>query len=134
LKARGIVTAALVVFAALGVGGFYAARDAAPACDSETALHAATDLLRDRYHLDGIFVNNIGTVSGGWFDRRRECSAEIAAIRGNVNASDMPWRSIHYQIDQRGEAERPVVTVQLGGDVPMAKKTRSFWERLLAHL
>jgi hypothetical protein len=134
LKARIVLAGGLASVALLGAAGFYAARDAAPACDSEPALHAVTDILRDRFQLDGIFLNNIGTVSGGFFGGRRECSAEVASIRGNVNASDMTWRSIQYQIDQPGKSERPIFSVQLGGDVPLAKQTPSFWERLLAHL
>jgi hypothetical protein len=134
LKARIILAAGLACVASLGAAGFYAARVAAPACDSEPALHAVTGILRDQFHLDGIFLNNINTVSGGFFGGRRECSAEVAAIRGNVNASDIPWRSIRYQIDQPNRSEGPVFAVQLGGDVPLAKQTPSFWERLLAHL
>jgi len=130
LKARFILAAGIAIVAALGAAGFYAASGAAPACDSDPVLHAVTDTLRDRFRLDGIFLNNIGTVSGGLFGRRRECSAEVAAIRGNVNASDMPWRSIRYQTDQ---SDRSVVAVQLGEGVPLAEQTPSFWERLFAH-
>src|SRR5580658_182384 len=94
--ARMVLSAGFVALALLGALGFYLAHEAAPSCDSEPALHAVTDILRDQFHLDGIFVNNITTVSGGWFSIRRECSAEVAAIRGNVNAADMPWRSVQY--------------------------------------
>jgi hypothetical protein len=90
-----------------------------------------TGVLRDQFHLDGVFVNNIKTEAGGLFGERRECSAEVAAIRGNVNAADMPWRAIQYQIDQRDNPAHPAISVQLGGNVPLAKPAPSFWQRLL---
>jgi hypothetical protein len=130
--ARMMLSAGFVVLASLGGAGFYLDRDAAPACDSEPVLHAVTGILRDQFQLDGIFVNNISTESGGYFSDRRECSAEVASIRGNVNASDMPWRSVRYQIEQGKDSDHPVVSARLGGIVPLAKPAPSFWERLLA--
>lgn len=124
----------IVAAAAAGGLALYVHRDAPPACDSEQALHGVSDILRDQFHLDSLFVNNIATVSGGWFSDRHECSAEVASIRGNVDASAMPWRSIQYQIDRRDKSRRAVISVRLGGDVPLAKPQPSLWERLLARL
>ena len=128
MTARTILAGVVVVFACAGGSALYLHGDAPPGCDSEPALRKVTDILREQFHLDGVFVNNVSTVSGGWFSDRHECSAEVAAIRGNVNASDMAWREIRYQID------RQAITVTLGGDVPLAKPALSLWERLLARL
>jgi hypothetical protein len=130
--ARIVLSGVVVALGAIGAATWYLNSEAPPACGSEQALHAVTGILRDQFRLDGVFVNNIATVSGGLFGDRRECSAEVAAIRGNVAASDMPWRSIHYQIEQRDGSGRPIVSVQLGGNVPLANQAPSFWERLIA--
>jgi len=129
---RTILTCGVAVLAL--AGGLFLRGNASPGCDSEPALHRVTDVLRDQFHLDGVFVNNVRTVSGGLFSDRRECSAEVAVIRGNVNASDMPWREIGYRIDRQATSDDPAITVTLGGDVPLAKPVPSLWERLLAYL
>ena len=118
----------------LGSAGLYAYQGASPSCDSEPALRQVDAVLRESYQLDSIFLNNIRTLSGGVFSGRRECSAEVAAIRGNVNASDMPWREVRYRIEERDKAEAPVISVTLGGDVPLAKPEPTLWERLLGYL
>ena len=123
-----------VAFTSLGAAGLYAHRNAPPTCDSEQAWRKLSDVLRDAYHLDGMFLNNVETVSGGFFSDNHECSAEIAPIRGNVNASDMPWREIRYRIEQRDNSGRFSITVKLGGAVPLAVPSPSPWARLLAHL
>ena len=123
-----------VILAFAGAGGLYLRSHAAAACDSEPVVREVTDSLRVQFHLDGVFINNIRTLSGGMFGDRHECSAEVASIRGNVNASDMLWREIRYRIDRRENADGPDVAVTLGGDVPLAKPEGSMWERLLAHL
>lgn len=129
-----ILVAGLAVFASLGAIALYLHGDAAPACDSEAALGRVSAILRDQFHLDSLFVNNIGTVTGGYFAKHRECAAEIASIRGDVDASDMHWREIHYRIDQPDKSVAATIAVQLGGPVPLAPPAKSLWERLLARL
>lgn len=131
MRARAILTWGGVGLVLIGaMGWWFLDSQASPGCASEPALRQVTDALREQFHLDGVFVNNIRTVSGGWFSDRRACSAEVAEIRGNVNASDMAWREIQYRIDQAENAERPSVAVTLGGAVPLAKPVPSLWERL----
>jgi hypothetical protein len=129
LKPRIVLPAGLAAVVALGVG-WHGYDGAAPGCDSRGALNQVDAVLRDQYHLDSIFLNNIKTVSGGLFSERRDCSAEVAAIRGNVNASDMPWREIRYRIEERDRAVPAAVSVTMGDAVPLAKPAPSLWERL----
>ena len=129
MAVRLVLGLAAVGVALLGAAWWYANRDGPPACESDQALHGVTVILRDQFQLDGVFVNNIRTVTGGWFSDQRDCSAEVAVIRGNVNASDMAWRGIQFHIGSDA-----AVSVRLGGDVPLAKPGLSWWERLLAHL
>jgi hypothetical protein len=124
----------LVAFALLGAAGMYAHSNIPLSCDSEEALRRVTEILRDEYHLDSIFVNNVRTVSGGVFSGSHDCSAEVVEIRGNVNASDMPWRGIRYRIVRQDQPPRPAITVELGGYVPLAEPTPSLWTRLLVRL
>jgi len=118
----------------LGAVALYAYKGAPPSCESEQALNQVDAALRDNYHLDSIFLNNIRTLSGGVFSTRHECSAEVAAIRGNVNASDMPWRELRYRIEESGTSATPIVSVTLGGDVPLAAPAPTLWARLLGYL
>jgi hypothetical protein len=129
--ARMLLTAGIVALIALGAAGFYMAGEAAPSCGDEQVVHTMTDTLRGQFHLDGLFVNNITSVSGGFFSDRRQCSAEVAEIR-NMKASDMPWRSVQYRIERRRDSDRPAISVQMGGSVPLAKPGPSFWEQLMA--
>ena len=131
---RTVLASGGAILVLAGAAWWYADSTAPADCGSDPALHDVTRVLRDRYHLDGVFVNNIRTEAGGWFSDRRECSAEVAEIRGNVNAADMPWREVRYRIVRAAESEEPEVTVVLGGAVPLAKPTGSWWERLLAWL
>jgi hypothetical protein len=120
--------------AALGIGTLYVRHIAPAGCMSDQALDRVSDILRNEFHLDGVFMNNFETVSGWYLSARHDCSAEVVQIRGNVDAGGMPWREIHYRIVQQDEPQRPVVTVELGDAVPLAPKIPSFWKRLLAYL
>jgi hypothetical protein len=123
-----------VVVAALGGAALYARRAAAPACDSDKAQGEVYRVLHDQSHLDSIFLHDFMPVSGGFFSNTRDCEAEVAEIRGNVSAADMPWRQVHYRIVRSDDAEHPVVTVDLGSTTAfVATPERSLWARLLAH-
>lgn len=124
----------LFVIAVLGAAGIYAHSIAAPGCDSEQAQNKVYDILHDRFHLNSIFINNVRTLSGGWFSDSHDCLAQVVEIRGNVSASDMPWRELRFHV-MREEAAHPMtVTVNVGGPVPLAEPPPSLWERLFAWL
>ena len=121
-----------VVAVAVVVGGVAAhlRASAAPACSSNAALGQVYAALRDRFHLESVFLNDIRTLSGGWFSSRYDCSAEVTEIRGNVTASGLPWRAVRYQIVRRETSPYADVTVSVGGNVPLAPGRRSLWQRL----
>lgn len=123
-----------VALASLGIGALYVRQIAPPGCRSEQALDRLSAILRDEFHLDGILVNDVETVSGWYLSARHDCSAEVAQIRGNIDAVGMPWRAIRYRIVQRDDPQRPVVTVEMGEAVPLAERIPSFWKRLVTYL
>jgi hypothetical protein len=121
--------------AALLVGtGMYLHRNAPPACTSDEALGRVYATLRDHFHLESVFLNDIRTLSGGFFSDHYDCSAEVTEIRGNIAASDMSWRAVRYRIARQETAPDAAVTVELGGSVPLAPKQRTLWQRVLAYL
>jgi hypothetical protein len=123
-----LVIAAAAVLA--GAGALYAHGNAAPGCDSEAAQSRLYKILSAQFHLDSIFINNVTTTAGTWFSDRQTCSAEVVSIRGNVNASDMPWRSIRYSIERPAPPQPFKLSVQLGGSAPLAEPAPSLWSRL----
>ncbi len=129
-----VLTLCPVVCLALASAGLYEYRGTSPSCDDRRTLDKVDAVLRDDYHLDSIFLNNIRTLSGGLFSLSRECSAEVAEIRGNVNAADMPWRELRYRIEEHDRATDPAISVTLGGSVPLARPAPSLWETLLEYL
>jgi hypothetical protein len=124
----------LAVSASIGAAALYTHRDAPLTCDSEQALTEVSEVLRDEYHFDSTLINGVRTVSGGFFSHSQQCAAEVAQIRGNVNASDMPWREVRYEIIRREKSVHSDLTVSLGGAVPLAEPPPSLWTRLLAYL
>ncbi len=134
MTTRRILPIGLVVSGLIGAAALYVFVIATPACRAPQTIGRVYELLRENYHLDSIFLNNPTTVSGGFFSDEHDCSAEVALIRGNVNASTLPWREVRYQVVQNSNHSAPVVTVELGGNVPLAPAALSFWSRLLAHL
>jgi hypothetical protein len=133
LRARTVLFSGLVC-GVVAAGGLYRYVTAPPPCDSEWARDRVIDILRDEFHLTSIFINGIQNLSGGYFANSHDCSAEIADIRGNVDASNMNWREIRYRIVQPADPGSAAITLHLGGPVPLARVGQSFWTRLLARL
>jgi hypothetical protein len=131
LRARALVIA-LIAVALPGAAALHAFGTAVSACNSEAALARVYAILHDESHLDSVLLNDIHTVSGGFFSDRYECSAQVVEIRGNVNASDMPWRALRYRIERGARSEHPKVTATLGGGIPLAVPSPSLWQRLLS--
>jgi len=92
------------------------------------------EILRSDFHVESIFLNNVKTDSGGVFSDSRDCSAEITPIRGNESASTLPWREMRFRVVRQGKSQPPAITVELGGEVPLAPPQLSLWRRLLAYL
>ena len=130
MTARGTLPVAFAAVGVLAAGGVYAMQWAAPGCDSETALRQVSEILRTQFQYDSTFVNNVRTVAGSYFSEQHECSAEVTPVRGNVSASDMPWRELHYSIVQRNASSPPDITVRVGGDIPLAPPKQTLWTRL----
>ena len=124
----------LAVAAIAGASTAYLRSGAAPDCGSDAVLGQVYAELRDRFHLESVFLNDIEARSGWYFSGRRDCSAEVTEIRGNVAASGMPWREVRYRIVYQDVAPYAAVTVVLGGNVPLAPKPRTLWQRMLADL
>jgi len=123
-----------IAVASLGGAALYAHRGAAPACDSDKVQGQVYLVLHDQFHLAGVFLHDVTTTSGGFFSHNRECAAEVAEIRGNVNAGDMRWRQFSYRIALSDKSEPFVVTVDLGGATPFVRQPeQTLWTRLLAH-
>ena len=130
---RLLLSLGLAAVVSLGAVAVYAHARATPPCDDEQVMGRVDNILRDRFQFDSILVNNIRTLSGGYFSDRHECLAEVTPIRGNINASDMPWREMRYSVAHGDPPERFVVTVTLGGAVPLAEPKPPLWKRLLGY-
>jgi hypothetical protein len=124
----------IVVIALAGAAELYMHEAAAPTCDSAEAQDKLYAVLLNEFRMHNIFVNNVLTTTGGWFDTAQACSAQVTEIRGNVSASAMPWQGVQFSI-QRPHLSQPfTMTVTLGGNEPLAAPNPSLWARLLAHL
>jgi hypothetical protein len=134
LTVRKALIIGCVAVAALGGAALYARRAAAPACDSDRAQGEVYRVLHEQSHMEGVFLHDFTPISGGLFSDTRDCEAEVAEIRGNVSAADMPWRHVHYRIARSDDPEHPAVTVDLGSATAfVATPERTLWTRLLAH-
>jgi hypothetical protein len=129
LTVRSIGFVAIASLGAAGLYGYFLHR--APGCASDAAMRQVSMRLHDQFHFDGVMVNNATGISGSYFDARRECSAQVAQIRGDVAASDMHWRAIHYWIASGEQPERLDVRLELGEAVPLAAPPLTLWQRLL---
>jgi hypothetical protein len=134
LTVRMMLSIGCMVVAASGGAAMYAHRDAAPACDSDQVQGQVSRLLHDQFHLDSVFLHDFTATSGGYFGATRECIAEVAEIRGNVDAADMRWRHIRYRVAHSDIPDRPVVTVDLGGATAfVAAPKQTLWTRMFVH-
>jgi hypothetical protein len=123
-----------VAVASIGAAALYVHSVAPPTCGSELALDRIAGILRDDFHLAAILTNNVRTESGWFFSDSHDCSAQVAEIRGDVDASAMSWRDIRYQIVHQDKPPSFGITVELGDHVPLEPKAPSLWMRMLAYL
>jgi hypothetical protein len=132
LLRQNLLPAGLVALAVLGIGTIYIRQIAPPGCKSEQAMDLVSAILRDQFHLEGVFVNDTETVSGWYLSDQHDCAAQVAQIKGSVEAAGLSWRAIKYRIMQQPSG--PVATVELGDVVPLAARLPSLWKRFLAYL
>jgi hypothetical protein len=134
LTVRMVLIIGCVAAALLGGAALYARGAAAPACDSDGVQGEVYRLLHEQSHLEGIFLHDFRPISGGLFSDTRDCEAEVAEIKGNVSAADMPWRHLHYRIVRSDDPDHPAVTVDLGSATAfVATPEQTLWTRLVAH-
>ena len=126
IKHIGVVTA--VAIAAVG-GYFYSA--AAPACSSNRVQGRTSDLLRSQFNLDSVFFNNIHEASGNIFSDRRECTAQVTQIKGNISPTTMSWRQLRYTIAPGTEPDLLDIKLDLGPSGPYVPPPSTLWERIL---
>lgn len=134
MTTRLALTWLCVAVVCVGGAAFYVHTGAAPACDSDRAQAQVSRVLRDRFNLQSVFLHDFTTLAGNYFSSSRDCTAEIAQIRGDVDAADLKWRQIRYRVVHSDVSERPDVSVDLGGAtafVPPPEQT--FWTRLFVH-
>lgn len=119
-----------IMIAVLAAAGTYGFAYRAPACDSDWTLSRVYATLRDQSRLTSIYLNNTENVAGGYFAIRRDCSAQVAEIRGNVSPADTQWRALRYSIAPSPARADPVVTVQLGENQSYIRPSQSLLRRL----
>ncbi len=131
----GLVLLVLAALVGVGAGGVQARRNLRAACGNDDVLTEVHVVLRDRFRIDHIFINGVRTVSGSMLTGRYECTAQIAEIRGNQDASAMSWRGIRYSSINRHPGAPPAVAVDLESTMPLAPpEPKSLWERLFPSL
>ncbi len=126
-----IILITLAGAAVIGGAMLYEKANAAPSCNSAVVQAGLSEALK-AFHLSSIALNDAKTVSGGVFSDKHECSADAAEIRSGVDAADMHWMRVLYAVTNGALPDKPIVTAQLAGDVPLAPE-RSVWQRLHAH-
>lgn len=124
----------VVIVALAGAAELFMHEVAAPTCDSSEAQAKLYDVLLNEFRMHNIFVNNVTTTTGGWFNTTQACSAQVTEIRGNVSASDMPWQGVQFNIRRPNLAQPFAMKVTLDGAEPLAAPNPSLWARLLAYL
>jgi HD-like signal output (HDOD) protein len=123
----------IIFFAAVAAGGglTYLHRHAPPGCAAEVTLDRVSAALRTQWQLPSVIVENVRTVSSGFFGNRYECSADVARLLSGVAASDMEWHQVRYSSERPGSSPLTVVSVTVGPAIPLPP-SRSFLDRIRA--
>jgi hypothetical protein len=90
-----------------------------PLCHSDEVTRELVESLKAS-SLGTIVINNAITISGGVLSDERQCAADIAELRGGVDAADMHWMHVLYQVKKDTTLGKADVTAELGGEVPLA--------------
>jgi hypothetical protein len=127
----GRVAIGVLAAAASGGGAVMAHRNLQSSCGNDDVLSAVHDILRDQFHVDHILMNGVQTISGNVLTGRYECRAQIADIRGNVDASAMNWRGVSYTSVSHDAGTPPQVTAELETGMALAPHDpKSLWDRV----
>lgn len=130
VSSRSIRSTGLVAVVAIVAVGAYAYSAAAPACDSDRVLNSTTDMLRSQFNLDSVFINNIQELSGNIFSHRRECTAQVTQIKGNISPTAMTWRQLRYWIMPGIGPGISDIKLDLGADEPYVAPPLTLHERI----
>ncbi len=131
-QGRTILTVLGVAVVALVVSKIALSLVEVPSCHSDEAIRGLVGALKDPA-LGSLAVNNATTMSGGLLSGKRQCIADIAPLRGNVDASDMHWRRVTYQIVKSDTPDGITVTASLEGATGLAAE-RSMFARWVEYL
>jgi hypothetical protein len=82
LASRHLLTIGVVAIAALAAVALYAHDRAAPECDEAPTQDRVAAVLRDQFHMESVYLNDVRDLSDGLFSGlfadRRECAAQAA--------------------------------------------------------
>ena len=95
-----------------------------PLCRGDEVTSELIESLKASSH-GTIVINNAITISGGVLSDERQCAADIAELRGGVDAADMHWTHVIYQVKKSAVPGKANVTAKLGGEVPLAPERSS---------
>lgn len=127
---HGATFSVAMIITALAGAGAYGLVHRAPGCESDWTLQRTYATLRDKFQLSSIYINNVENVDGGYFAAQRDCSAQVAEIRGNVSLADTQWRALSYSISSSSGPANPGISVQLGDRQPYIKPPPTLLGRL----
>jgi hypothetical protein len=133
LLTRSALFIGFIASASPGAVTLFAHRSAPPGRDSGQILDRVAAILYGVLHRGGLPVNDIRTVSSGYFTDSHDCSVEVTQTSVYVNASCVRWREIPYGILDRDESRRAVVTFEVLGDAPLAGPPPFLWTSVLAY-
>jgi hypothetical protein len=129
-ESNGVTSKTIIIILAIALAGFKGTKLVLkayepPACHSDAAIKGLIFALRDS-SLGTIAVNDAMTVSGGLLSDERDCAADIAGVRGGVDAADMHWMRVRYQVKKGANPDQADVTARLGSTVPLAPERSDF--------
>jgi hypothetical protein len=126
LKAIFVVVVVSTLFFVLKLGQFLVTP---PGCNSARTISGLIVALKDS-DLGPFAVNDVKTQSIGLLSRERECTGEVASLRGSLNAQDMHWYSLRYTVKTGDNTQRADVAAKLGDTVPLAPN-QSGWSKFV---